>query len=84
MQELIDTVSAKVGISKDQAKQAIEVVIHALESKLPKPIAGQVRGALAGNAEVVGQALDKAGDLAKGLPGVGGMLGGMLGGKKEG
>ncbi len=79
MQELIDSVSAKVGISKDQAKQAIEAVLHALESKLPKPIAGQVRGALTGNAAAVGQVLDKAGELAKGLPGVGG----LLGGKKE-
>lgn len=77
MQELIDTVSAKTGISKDQAKQAIEATLHFLEGKLPKPIAGQVRGALTGNAEVVGQVLDKAADLAKGLPGG---LGGMFGG----
>jgi hypothetical protein len=74
MQELIDTVAAKTGVSKDQAKQGIEVVLDYLEKKLPKPIAGQLRGALTGNAEVVGQVLDKATDLTKGL-------GGMFGGK---
>lgn len=79
MDELVSTISQKVGISKDQAKQAVEAVIHFLEEKLPKPIGSQVRATLTGNAAVVGQVVDKAAELAKGVPG----LGGLLGGKKE-
>lgn len=79
MDELISTISQKVGISKDQAKQAAEVVIHFLEQKLPAPIGSQVRSTLTGNAAAVGQVIDKAADLAKGVPGLGGLLGGKKG-----
>jgi len=66
MDQLIQLVSDKVGLSEDQARQAVETVIAYLKDNLPAPIAKQVDNALsgAGGVDVEG--------LAKGL---GGMLG---------
>jgi hypothetical protein len=49
MDELIKLVSSKVGISEEQAKQAVEVVIGFLKEQLPEPIAGQIDGLLKGD-----------------------------------
>ncbi len=46
MDELVKLVSQKVGISEDQARQAVTVVINFLKERLPAPIAGQVDGVL--------------------------------------
>jgi hypothetical protein len=70
MDELINQVAQKTGISHDQAKQAAETVIGFLKDKLPAPLAGQIDGALSGGA---------SGDLNKTLGDLGGSLGGMLG-----
>jgi hypothetical protein len=67
MDELVKMVSDKVGISEDQARQAVEVVMDYLRDKLPAPVAGQIDGLLGG----AGDAAD-LGDVAKGL---GGLLG---------
>ena len=66
-QELIDTVSNKAGVSKDQAKQAIEVVAGYLEKKLPAPVAGQIRGALSGEPGGGKSAGGKASDFFGGM-----------------
>ncbi len=63
MDELVKLVSQKTGISQDQVKQAIEVVLNLLKQKLTAPITGQLDGVLNSGA---------AGDLLKG---VGGMFG---------
>jgi hypothetical protein len=65
-QELIDTVSTKAGVTKDQAKEAIEVVAGFLEKKLPAPIAGQIRGALSGETSG-GDAASKTKDALGGM-----------------
>jgi hypothetical protein len=62
MDELIKLVSAKAGISPEQAKTAVTVVVDFLKQKLPAPLAGQVDAALAGGAV--------PGDLAQGLGGL--------------
>jgi nucleoid DNA-binding protein len=49
MDELIKLVVDKVGISEDQAKQAVEVVIGFIKEQLPEPIAGQIDGLLKGD-----------------------------------
>lgn len=59
MDELIKRVTKKVGISEDQAKQAIETVMKFLKDKLPAPIASQVEGVLGGGG------LPDVGDIAK-------------------
>jgi hypothetical protein len=68
MDELINLVAGKVGISEAQARQAVETVLDFLKDKLPAPIAGQVEAVLEGDLSAVGQ-------LAGGL-------GGMFGRKK--
>ena len=66
MDELVKLVVQKTGLPEAQAKQAVEVVIGFLKSKLPAPVAGQIDGLLAGGA---------ASNVAQGL-------GGLFGKKK--
>jgi len=64
MDQLVQLVSEKVGLSEDQAGQAVETVIDYLKDNLPAPIAKQVDNVLsgAGGVDVEG--------LAKGLGGI--------------
>ncbi len=48
MEELIKQVAQKVGISEEQAKQAVTQVLAFLKEKLPAPVASQIDGVLAG------------------------------------
>ena len=68
MDELVQLVSQKTGLSEDMSRQATEVVLDYLKQKLPAPIAGQLDNILEGGAGGAG-----LGDLTKGL---GGMFGG--------
>ena len=67
MDELIELVTKKAGISESQATKAVETVAKYLKEHLPEPIADQVDTALAG-----GDVSDSLGGLTKGL---GGLLG---------
>ncbi len=42
MDELVKLVSQKTGISEDQARQAVTVVVNFLKERLPAPLAGQI------------------------------------------
>jgi hypothetical protein len=42
MDELINQVMKKAGISKNQAEDAIQAVMSFLDDRLPEPLAGQV------------------------------------------
>ncbi len=64
MDELVNQVQAKTGLSHDQAMQAAQTVIDYLKAKLPGPVAGQIDNALKGGGNI--------GDMAKN---VGGMFG---------
>ena len=81
--ELINMVSSKVGISSDQAQQAVNVVLGFLKDKLPAPIAAQVDGLLSGQGSggIANQAASAPGDLSSGglADQAKGMLGGMFG-----
>ena len=46
MDELVNLVVQKTGISQDQARQAVNVVLGYLKERLPAPIAAQVDGVL--------------------------------------
>ena len=48
MDELVKMVTQKTGISEDQAKQAVNVVLDYLKKNLPAPVAGQIDGILGG------------------------------------
>lgn len=54
MDELVKLVVQKTGISEDQARQAVTVVINFLKERLPAPIASQVDGLLSGQGSAAG------------------------------
>ncbi len=66
MDELVNAISEKAGISNEQATKAAEVAIGFIKDKLPAPIAGQIDGLLGGE--------------GGGAAGMLGKIGGMLGG----
>jgi hypothetical protein len=66
MQELINQVTARTGISEEQARQAVETVVSFLKDKLPAPVAGQLDNVISGG--TVG-----------GLSDIAGSIGGMFG-----
>lgn len=67
MSQLVNLVSQRTGLGKDQAEIAVRTVLDFLKQRLPAPIAGQVDNVLSGKA---------------GLDDLAGSLGGLLGGKK--
>jgi hypothetical protein len=70
MEELVNLVADKVGISKEQAAQAVEMVLAFIKKNLPEPLAGQIEGFMEGGG------LDQADDIVQGLSGLLGGLGG--------
>ena len=69
MEELIKQVTAKAGISEDQARTAVSTVLDFVKQRLPAPIAGQIENAMSGEGGGIGGTL---GDLAS-------KAGGLLG-----
>ena len=65
MEELIKQVSAKAGISEDQARSAVNTVLDFVKTRLPEPIAGQIDNVIGGGAGVVGDIANKVGGLFK-------------------
>jgi len=68
MDELVNLVTKKFGLSEETAKQVVTTVADFIKKNLPAPLAGQIDGLLAGGGSDLG-------NIAKGL-------GGLLGGKK--
>ena len=48
MDQLVQLVSQKTGLSEEKSRQAVEIVVEYLKEKLPAPIAGQVEAVLGG------------------------------------
>lgn len=69
MDDLVNQVCQKTGISQDQAQQAVQTVIGYLKDKLPGPIGSQLDNVLSGQ----GGAGGIAGQAGQAL---GGMFGG--------
>jgi len=67
MDELVNQVSQKAGISQEQAREAVKTVIGFLKDKLPAPLAGQIDGVLGSP------------DANKTIADLGDSLGGLLG-----
>jgi hypothetical protein len=73
MNELVNLIVQKTGISQENAQKAAQTAIDFLKTKLPAPLAGQVDAVLAGDMSgIAGQ----AGEMLKGK------LGGALGEQK--
>lgn len=66
MEELIKQVSAKTGISEEQARGAVTTVLGFLKDRLPEPIAGQLDNVVAGGGGVAGS----VGDIASKVGGM--------------
>ena len=60
MDELVKLDAQKTGISNDQAKTAVTMVLDFLKQKLPAPVASQIDAVLGGGVP----------DLSKGLGGI--------------
>ncbi|MGH9908395.1 MAG: hypothetical protein ACRD8U_22760 [Pyrinomonadaceae bacterium] len=60
MDELIKQVSAKTGISEEQARTAVDTVLGFLKNKLPAPIAGQIDNVVGGGEGAAGGLTDIA------------------------
>ena len=72
MDDLVNQVCQKTGISQDQAQQAVQTVMGFLKDRLPAPIASQLDNVLSGQGGAGG---------AGGIAGQAGQaLGGMFGG----
>ena len=66
MDELIKQVTAKTGISEDQARSAVNTVLDFVKGRLPAPIAGQIDNAISGEGGMggtLGDMASKAGGL---------------------
>ena len=77
MDELVNLVVQKTGISQDDARKAVEVIVGELKSRLPGPLASHVDAFLAGG---MGGGMNtlaaEAGEMLKGK------LGNLFGGGK--
>jgi hypothetical protein len=59
MNELINLMVQKTGISQENASERVQMVVDFLKTKLPAPVAGQVDAVLAGDMSgVAGQAAE--------------------------
>jgi len=58
MDELVELVSKKTGLSKEASAEAVDVVLDYIKKKLPKPVAAQVDAVLG-----AGSAMDALGGL---------------------
>jgi len=58
MEELVELVSKKTGLSKESSAEAVDVVLDYLKKKLPKPVAAQVDAVLG-----AGSGMDALGGL---------------------
>ncbi len=66
MDELVNQVASKTGISEDQARSAVNTVIGFLKERLPEPIAGQLDNVVSGGGSAVGG----LGDIASKVGGI--------------
>jgi hypothetical protein len=70
MDELVQQVSAKTGLSAEVSREAAKAVLSILKEKLPAPIAGQIESFMAGKGS-----LDDLGGLGGLTKGLGGLFG---------
>jgi hypothetical protein len=76
LDELVNRVAERTGLSQEQARTAAETVIGFLKERLPAPVAGALDGAVQGGETGSSGMMDQAGGML-------GNLGGMFGGNKE-
>lgn len=70
MDELVQKLSAKTGLSQDKSQEVVNVVVTHLKEKLPEPMGNALDTLLAGGSLQGGNLLDEAKAMAAGLGGV--------------
>ncbi len=79
IEEIVNEVSAKTGLSPEQAQAAVMAVMGFLQSRLPEPISGMLAGVVNGGQPAAGGA---EGGIESLLEGKGmSVLGGLFGSK---
>jgi hypothetical protein len=76
MEELVQMVSAKTGLSADKSQEVVTFIINHLKERLPAPVASSLDSYLAGGSADGDSLADKAKAMVSGL-------GGMFGQKSE-
>lgn len=66
MDDLVNQVASKVGIPIPQARMAVDTVLDFLYTRLPAPVANQIRGLFSGTVPSA-SSLKQAGDVLGGL-----------------
>ncbi|HYG99419.1 MAG TPA: hypothetical protein VD837_09835 [Terriglobales bacterium] len=61
MNELVQQVTQRAGISEDKARTAVDIVVNYLKQKLPGPLGSQIDSALSGGGGVAGSIGDMFG-----------------------
>jgi hypothetical protein len=61
MNELLNQVTERTGLSPDQAKAAVDVVLGFLKARLPAPLAGNLDSLVGGGENVAAPAEDETG-----------------------
>lgn len=69
MEAIVKMVAERVGISEEQAQQAVELIVGQLKDRLPGPLGDQLEGMLGGEESGDG------GDVGDALKGLGGRFG---------
>jgi hypothetical protein len=86
MDELINAVSTRTGLSQDQARSAVDAVLGLLKSRLPGPLASHLDGLVGGSASVAaaeGSVGETSGTESGGLASEASAILGNLFGKKS-
>jgi hypothetical protein len=76
MDELIQKISEKTGLSPDKAQEVVNVLVSHLKERLPEPLANGLTSYLSGGSAEGGSLADRAMAMASGL-------GNMFGKKTE-
>lgn len=77
MEEIVNLVAQRAGLSTDDARKAVEVIVDLFKQRLPGPLASHVDSFLTGGVSGAAGGLgEQAGDMLKGA------LGNFFGGKK--
>ena len=67
MEELIQTVADKTGLTPDQAKSAIEAVVGVIKDKLPMGLGDKIESMLQGGSDTSSESSSLGGELLGGL-----------------
>jgi hypothetical protein len=70
MQDLVQRLSEKTGLSPDESQQAVTVVVNHLKEKLPAPLASALDSFLADGSGQGESMFDKAKAMASGVEGM--------------